>query len=555
MASSNEAFKSDGSFSSIAGTSSGDVPAAAEGSSDSRCPICLERIQNVSYLNPCFHGFCFACIQEWSERKAECPLCKQYFHSFFHTIRADNDFEEYILPVENISSAMFEVRSTSAQRPESPPDHGILREGFSGPRSQAREWAIEELMRQFAIRRPSQPGGISLGQVREQVTIKFRRALYRSGVWVRNVQAGGFYRDISADFFHRNPSRLHRLVPWLKRELRVLCGTRVSLVNDIQHIILHNMTHYDLESQAFADLLQPHLLYYTNHFLHEFINFARSPFNIKAYDWRANYDIPFSLHEEGYQFYSSLTMSSEEEEDSQDYDDEDDDGESIGSNDEESWDDEIPGSACSSLEQAVDDLISTLGSSDGEFVRRDNLQRLFQTHACSVENTNHSSSDNCFINSLAERMVDTFEPFAMTVETNQDGGKEEKKLQPVRDPHSSNSHGCLAISRDGQFDSQRHDSPPLPQQIPEREVICITDYVQSEVEAMGNSEQIQAKSKELVTLELIQSKTAEAVKSESLLSQGEAIVNNKESPSSTDNLPSSTSKKRDSRCFPCIRRS
>uniref|UniRef100_A0A674K9M1 RING-type E3 ubiquitin transferase n=1 Tax=Terrapene triunguis TaxID=2587831 RepID=A0A674K9M1_9SAUR len=48
-----------------------DVPVAAEGSSDSRCPICLERIRNVSYLNPCFHGFCFVCIQEWSERKAE----------------------------------------------------------------------------------------------------------------------------------------------------------------------------------------------------------------------------------------------------------------------------------------------------------------------------------------------------------------------------------------------------------------------------------------------------------------------------------------------------
>uniref|UniRef100_A0A8C3RTT4 E3 ubiquitin-protein ligase Topors n=1 Tax=Chelydra serpentina TaxID=8475 RepID=A0A8C3RTT4_CHESE len=156
MASSNEAFKSDGSFSSIAGTSSEDVPVAAEGSSDSRCPICLERIRNVSYLNPCFHGFCFVCIQEWSERKAECPLCKQYFHSFFHTIK-------------NRSSAMFDVRSASAQRPESPPDHGILHDGFSGPPSRVRERAIDELMRQFAIRRPSHPGGLSLGQVREQL--------------------------------------------------------------------------------------------------------------------------------------------------------------------------------------------------------------------------------------------------------------------------------------------------------------------------------------------------------------------------------------------------
>ncbi|XP_044876300.1 E3 ubiquitin-protein ligase Topors-like isoform X2 [Mauremys mutica] len=448
---------------------------------------------------------------------------------------------------------MFEVRSASAQRPESPPDHGILHDGFSGPPSRVRERAIDELMRQFAIRRPSHPGGISLGQIREQVTIKFRRALYQSGVWVRIVQAGGFYRDISAGFFHRNPSRLHRLVPWLKRELRVLCGTHVSLVNDIQHIILHNMTHYDLESQAFADILQPHLLYYTNHFLHEFINFARSPFNIKAYDWRANYDIPFLLHEEGYQFYSSLTTS-EEEEDSQD----DDDGESIATNDEDSWDDEIPGSTCSSLEQAVDDLVSTLGSSDGEFVRRDNVQRLFQMQTHFDEANNRSPSDNCILYSLAERKANTFDSFSNTAETKHDGEKEEEKMQPIRDPDSSNSHGagCLTVSSDGQFDNQRNDTLPLPQQIqPEREVVHITEHVQSEAEEIDNSKQIEAKTEEPVIFELIRSKAEETVKRAQLLSPGEEIVNSGESPSSTDNLPSSSTKKRDSRCFPCIRRS
>uniref|UniRef100_A0A8D0E6H5 RING-type E3 ubiquitin transferase n=1 Tax=Salvator merianae TaxID=96440 RepID=A0A8D0E6H5_SALMN len=44
----------------------------------SRCPICLERIRNVAFLNPCFHRFCFVCILEWSERKAECPLCNTF---------------------------------------------------------------------------------------------------------------------------------------------------------------------------------------------------------------------------------------------------------------------------------------------------------------------------------------------------------------------------------------------------------------------------------------------------------------------------------------------
>ncbi|CAN9509379.1 unnamed protein product [Ophioblennius macclurei] len=71
--------------------------AAEETSPDSKCPICLDRFDNVAFLDRCLHRFCFPCIQEWSHSKAECPLCKQPFASILHSVRSEDDFKEYTL--------------------------------------------------------------------------------------------------------------------------------------------------------------------------------------------------------------------------------------------------------------------------------------------------------------------------------------------------------------------------------------------------------------------------------------------------------------------------
>uniref|UniRef100_A0A670ZH07 RING-type E3 ubiquitin transferase n=1 Tax=Pseudonaja textilis TaxID=8673 RepID=A0A670ZH07_PSETE len=42
--------------------------------------------ENVAYLDRCWHRFCFRCVLEWSKNKAECPLCKQPFHSIVHSL-------------------------------------------------------------------------------------------------------------------------------------------------------------------------------------------------------------------------------------------------------------------------------------------------------------------------------------------------------------------------------------------------------------------------------------------------------------------------------------
>ncbi|GCB63529.1 hypothetical protein scyTo_0004435 [Scyliorhinus torazame] len=288
----------------------------ADASPDAKCPICLDRFDNMSYIDRCFHKFCFRCIQEWSRNKAECPLCKQPFNSIFHSVRTENDFQEYVLKAtENGSFAspggqrfryrttLTRERRTSRQLRRSPvfpvvPDNGVVFETLGRqPRAHQRP-NLHRMMLRLGARRRAQSEGRSTRQVQEQEMINFRRELYRSGLRVRNIQDGGRYRDISAEFFRRNAACLHRLMPWLKRELCVLFGSHGSVVNIVQHIIMSNIVRYDMDGQAFQDELRPFLLSRTEHFLHEFTSFARAPFNMESYDQRANYDCPAPSYED-----------------------------------------------------------------------------------------------------------------------------------------------------------------------------------------------------------------------------------------------------------------
>lgn len=91
------------------------VMASEEASPDSKCPICLDRFNNLAYLDRCLHRFCFPCIQEWSHNKPECPLCKQPFSSILHSVRAENDFKEYMLqPAPANSSVAATVAMVAA---------------------------------------------------------------------------------------------------------------------------------------------------------------------------------------------------------------------------------------------------------------------------------------------------------------------------------------------------------------------------------------------------------------------------------------------------------
>ncbi|XP_007433431.1 E3 ubiquitin-protein ligase Topors [Python bivittatus] len=427
----------------------------AEASPDSKCPICLDKFENVAYLDRCWHRFCFRCVLEWSKNKAECPLCKQPFHSIVHSMRSEDDFKVYtVRPSETESFAnpngrrfryrttltrerrasVYPRRNSTSRRTMSPPDSGILFEGLSTQTTRQRDAEMYQMIRRLASRRQASLEGRSMRQIQEQEIINFRRALYRSGTRVRSIEDGGRYRDISAEFFRRNPACLHRLVPWLKRELTVLFGAHGSLVNIVQHIIMSNVTRYDLEGQAFAADLKPFLLHRTEHFLHEFINFARCPFNIEAYDQHANYDCPAPSYEEGSRSESSIITISPDETDTQ--------GpecnafrSDIG---QAPWDDETPGPSYSSSEQiraAISTALDTSESSDEE--PSANIMQTSLPASVEMNGESCDSSDNCvivgYVKPLAERTPELVELSSDSEDSVDDGKNEDvKKVQPIQ---------------------------------------------------------------------------------------------------------------------------
>jgi hypothetical protein len=48
--------------------------------SNSKCPICLEKIVNLANLDSCSHDFCKSCIEKWTKDSSNnCPICKREF--------------------------------------------------------------------------------------------------------------------------------------------------------------------------------------------------------------------------------------------------------------------------------------------------------------------------------------------------------------------------------------------------------------------------------------------------------------------------------------------
>ncbi|XP_049428002.1 topoisomerase I binding, arginine/serine-rich a [Epinephelus fuscoguttatus] len=373
---------------------------SAEVSPDSKCPICLDIFNNISYLDLCLHKFCFRCIHEWSKNKAECPLCKQPFHSIYHSIKSEQDFKKYDLrPVESTSFGTFQgvrfryrttltgVHRQMRGRTSPPPDNGVMFEASANAPQQPQDRYIRRMMMRLAAKRRAASEGRAVNNVREQEMVNFRRELYRRGVRVRNVRDGGRSRDTSAEFFRRNPACLHRLIPWLKRELIVLYGAHGSLVNIVQHIIMSRITRYDMEDGAILEELRPFLQGRTEHFLHEFISFAKSPFNMEAYDQHAAYDYPAPSSNEGSSSNSSVIAISEDEEHSADLDPP---GDSTSTLSHSVWDDETPGPSYSTTaERSRAECLSVLDSDSDSSLEEETRE----SRASSQQVSPHNQTD------------------------------------------------------------------------------------------------------------------------------------------------------------------
>ncbi|KAK2183312.1 hypothetical protein NP493_315g00001 [Ridgeia piscesae] len=268
------------------GTSKDADSSSSDSSPNNNCSICLGQLENKSFTDSCFHTFCFVCLLEWSKVKAVCPLCKQPFKSIIHNVRSIEDYDQYYLRSDELTSdasRRFRYRTTLM------------------PGAQRRQ--AQEHHHRMLLQRPSRATLRGpFGRTGQAATSEFRQRVYATGMRVKElVPTDGRpprYRDISAAFFSRNPASTHRLVPWLNRELNVLLNHHDDHIQFVLELILDLIKRYDIRSEEFFQHIQPFTGRRTEHFVHEFYSFARAPYDIVAYDQNASYDnVDLPVHE------------------------------------------------------------------------------------------------------------------------------------------------------------------------------------------------------------------------------------------------------------------
>uniref|UniRef100_A0A1Q3F7C9 RING-type E3 ubiquitin transferase n=1 Tax=Culex tarsalis TaxID=7177 RepID=A0A1Q3F7C9_CULTA len=261
-----------------------------------KCAICLGKCRQKCYTDSCRHQFCYRCLLEWSKIKAECPLCKQVFRSIIY----DQKTEHIIFP------------------PTTPPASGSAAAGAGGPpqvyhrldftlsqpprftysatlRVQPNLQQLQRLQQLFLhqsgdVQRFSREFPDDTIPSRQNGP-EWRRYIYHRKLHARPLaDVNGRLRECSASFYRENPAQIHRLMPWINRELIALCRGNPSQVTLILEDFPNLLMSHDITSPAFRERVSYWGRARTIHFVHELLNFARSPYDMIGYDRCVQYD-------------------------------------------------------------------------------------------------------------------------------------------------------------------------------------------------------------------------------------------------------------------------
>ena len=113
------------------------------------------------------------------------------------------------------------------------------------------------------------------------------------------------------------PAQTHRLVPWLNRELNALMEAQIHQVPYVLQLILDLIQRFNIQSPEFHEQMMPYTGTRTNHFQHEFYNFARSTYDMIGYDRHAMYTDIHPMNPVTYVVSSDSSSSSSDENDIQ----------------------------------------------------------------------------------------------------------------------------------------------------------------------------------------------------------------------------------------------
>lgn len=221
---------------------------------------------------------------KWSKVKAECPLCKQRFKSIIHNVRSIEDYDEYHLQTgaENPDPWNSTVNLEIVQR---------FRYRTTLTHNRRLERVLEHLERD--LQRGVEPGDVippyaTWHQQRRVPSFDFRVSVYRENLWVNSLPILGRPRDISPDHLRRHPEEMQRMIPWLSRELfAILRAPGIS--NHVLERVLDLLPNHEIHSRQFWTGVETYLRHHCDHFIHEFYNFARSPYDMIGFDENAVY--------------------------------------------------------------------------------------------------------------------------------------------------------------------------------------------------------------------------------------------------------------------------
>ncbi|XP_064542985.1 uncharacterized protein LOC135431671 [Drosophila montana] len=120
--------------------------------------------------------------------------------------------------------------------------------------------------------------------------VYWRVYVYSNNLYSLPERESRSFRDCTPLMYRRNSDEVHRLLSFANRELSVLlCNTQTELLT-VFDVLLELILEINMKSLEFNATLAGYLGPKTNHFVHELINFARSPYDdLISYECNVQY--------------------------------------------------------------------------------------------------------------------------------------------------------------------------------------------------------------------------------------------------------------------------
>ncbi|XP_066844843.1 E3 ubiquitin-protein ligase Topors-like [Anser cygnoides] len=176
------------------------------------CPVCREGRKDVAYATPCNHRFCLGCIQRWAKLKASCPLCRTGMRTIKVSVRGEEDYLECIV-----------------SPPAVPVPVGFQAGSATAPHS------------------PAAPAASSVPAEERDAEPDPRAAV------------GGLLPEDWAVLFRERRDILNPVLPWLRREISAIYGTRWWQARAAESFLLHSLCVMGLDRDAIIQHTQPAL--------------------------------------------------------------------------------------------------------------------------------------------------------------------------------------------------------------------------------------------------------------------------------------------------------